>query len=482
MSGFLSEKVGRLKITQKQWEDYLASLDDDAQERAVASTVFHLDPTHGKPDEGHLDANVCMMIGKAHASELHKTGYWCGDDVYIQLNHAITIFEILHPNCKGLFLFDNSTGHSKMAVNALLAQNMNLNPGGKYVSKQRETTYDSDGAPVVQSFVFKAGDALLFKAEGVHVVPLDPHGDIRFPSGMKVKVQRSSSKVDATVVSRQEDGTYTVRVEAPGAAALEELAGVVVSSITVSAETFEPGPIDARLIGQSKGIKQILLERGLITASTKLNATCGAVEKNARKAAKAEKGIAKGESVDVPLHAGCDEEGEACCLTYLISEQPDFKGQQNAIHELILSRGHLCIFLPKFHPELNFIERYWSRVKWYARKNSDGTVKGMKATADMALGEEACDLALIRRYARTSWRWVGAYDKGLDGVLACWAVRKSKCHRCVTDAVDREVNLLVIEKEKAARERAGVEAPPLVLAGVADMGAVGALGDDDGDD
>ena len=106
----------------------------------------------------------------------------------------------------------------------------------------------------------------------------------------------------------------------------------------------------------------------------------------------------------------------------------------------------------------------------------------MKATADMALGEEACDLALIRRYARTSWRWVDAYDKGLDGVLACWAVRKSKCHRCVTDAVDREVNLLVIEKEKAARERAGVEAPPLVLAGVADMAAVGALGDDDDDD
>ena len=31
--------------------------------------------------------------------------------------------------------------------------------------------------------------------------------------------------------------------------------------------------------------------------------------------------------------------------------------------------------------------------------------------------------------------------------MACWAVRKSKCHRCVTDAVDREVNLLVIEKD-----------------------------------
>ena len=48
----------------------------------------------------------------------------------------------------------------------------------------------------------------------------------------------------------------------------------------------------------------------------------------------------------------------------LLSEKADFKEQQNAIQELVLSRGHFCIFLPKFHPELNFIERYWSRVKW----------------------------------------------------------------------------------------------------------------------
>ena len=53
----------------------------------------------------------------------------------------------------------------------------------------------------------------------------------------------------------------------------------------------------------------------------------------------------------------------------------------------------------------------------------------------------------------------------------------------MTDAVDREVNLLVEEKQKVASARAGVdvEAPPLVLAGVADMAAVGALGDDDDD-
>jgi hypothetical protein len=111
--------------------------DDEARARATASTVFLCDAAHGNTTEGHLDANVCMFIGKAHGSDLHPTGYWCGNDVYTQLNHAITVFEILHPGCKGLFLFDSSTGHSKMAEDALLAQNMNSGPGGKHVSKQR---------------------------------------------------------------------------------------------------------------------------------------------------------------------------------------------------------------------------------------------------------------------------------------------------------------------------------------------------------
>ena len=69
-------------------------------------------------------------------------------------------------------------------------------------------------------------------------------------------------------------------------------------------------------------------------------------------------------------------------------------------------------------------------------------------------------------------------------MLACWAVRKSKCHRFVTDAVDREVDRMAEEQKEgeAARTATGpVEAPPLVVRGVADMAAVGALGDDDDD-
>ena len=95
------------------------------------------------------------------------------------------------------------------------------------------------------------------------------------------------------------------------------------------------------------------------------------------------------------------------------------------------------------------------------------------------MSSETCDLALMRRYSRTAWRWVDAYHRGLDGVLANYAVRKSKSHRCVTGKVDREVNQLAVERkeEAAARAAAADHSPPPVLAALADMTTAGALYD-----
>jgi hypothetical protein len=124
-----------------------------------------------------------------------------------------------------------------------------------------------------------------------------------------------------------------------------------------------------------------------------------------------------------------------------------------------------------------------SRVKWYARQFSDSTIKGLKAQADVAMtmSSETCDLALMRRYYRTAWRWVDAYHHGLDGALASYAVRKLKSHRCVTEKVDREVNQLAVERkeEAAARAAAADHSPPPLLAALADMTTVGALYDNE---
>jgi len=85
--------------------------------------------------------------------------------------------------------------------------------------------------------------------------------------------------------------------------------------------------------GRSKGIKQVLIEQGLwkknMIGECKL-----CKDKN-----------------DDPLHVDC-------CERRIMSLQSDFLAQKSALVETIENADHICIFFPKFHCELNFIERY----------------------------------------------------------------------------------------------------------------------------
>lgn len=42
-----------------------------------------------------------------------------------------------------------------------------------------------------------------------------------------------------------------------------------------------------------------------------------------------------------------------CCCRRMLDSQPDFQAQECRLAELIRKYGHLVLFLPKFHPELN---------------------------------------------------------------------------------------------------------------------------------
>ena len=53
-------------------------------------------------------------------------------------------------------------------------------------------------------------------------------------------------------------------------------------------------------------------------------------------------------------HKGRDEKGRPCCCVWGLKQHEDFASQKNAVEEMILAAGHKVIFLPKFHPELNF--------------------------------------------------------------------------------------------------------------------------------
>ena len=60
-----------------------------------------------------------------------------------QIHDAIDIFEYLHPDKVGVWVFDCSSAHEGLAADALNVNNMNVNPGGKQ-KHLRSTTIPLD--------------------------------------------------------------------------------------------------------------------------------------------------------------------------------------------------------------------------------------------------------------------------------------------------------------------------------------------------
>ena len=81
------------------------------------------------------------------------------------------------------------------------------------------------------------------------------------------------------------------------------------------------------LSGQQKGLQAVLEERGFDVSH--LKAKCAPV---------------------------CPFESQNCCMARLLSQQEDFMNQESMLETFIRGAGHECLFLPKFHCELNPIE------------------------------------------------------------------------------------------------------------------------------
>lgn len=122
-----------------------------------------------------------------------------------------------------------------------------------------------------------------------------------------------------------------------------------------------------------------------------------------------------------------------CCLTRILSEEEDFKSERSALETLHEKYGAQCLFLPKFHCELNPIEMVWGHAKRYCRKHCDYSFPHLKDRVPEAL--DAIPIATIRRFIRLSDRFVNIYQKGLTGRFANFAARKYTSHRRVPDTV-----------------------------------------------
>gem|GEM_PF-6246292 len=136
------------------------------------------------------------------------------------------------------------------------------------------------------------------------------------------------------------------------------------------------------------------------------------------------------------------------CPKCSLSKQNDFKSQKSGLEEIYINhnathnKNHHLKFLPKFHPELNMIERVWSRMKWYLRKHADGTLEKLKVLMKRGLSEDNLPLRLIRKYCRLLTAYYIAYNEDKDIIEADAWIRKHRSHRGHSGLMDNRLEQL----------------------------------------
>ena len=64
----------------------------------------------------------------------------------------------------------------------------------------------------------------------------------------------------------------------------------------------------------------------------------------------------------------CPPDRTDCCIRRTLYSQSDFRSVTSLLEKHCGERDFEVLFLPKFHPELNFIEQCWGRAKWEYRQ------------------------------------------------------------------------------------------------------------------
>ena len=120
---------------------------------------------------------------------------------------------------------------------------------------------------------------------------------------------------------------------------------------------------------------------------------------------------------------GVDTKGmNAIKMREELGQHPDFSNPKTILEELIEERGHMCIFLPKFHCELNAIERCWCHAKKYTIQYANGSIIRLRKIVPESL--QTCTPDVICKYFKTCRDYMranrGGYDcTNVDSAVKC---------------------------------------------------------------
>lgn len=119
-----------------------------------------------------------------------------------------------------------------------------------------------------------------------------------------------------------------------------------------------------------------------------------------------------------------------------IATHPDFANEKTKLQHLINERGHAFQFIPKYHCELNPIERCWSQSKRYTRAYCNYNITGLRR--NIPRGLDSVSVENIQNYFRRVRDYMCGYLLGhqagieLEKLVKTYS-KQHKSHRRVAE-------------------------------------------------
>ena len=94
----------------------------------------------------------------------------------------------------------------------------------------------------------------------------------------------------------------------------------------------------------------------------------------------------------------------------ILEKLPNFANEKNNLEYFLHGCGHACLFIPKYHCELNPIERCWSQAKRYTRAYCNYNINGLRRNVVPAL--DSISVENIQNYFRRARNYMYGYLLG----------------------------------------------------------------------
>ena len=94
----------------------------------------------------------------------------------------------------------------------------------------------------------------------------------------------------------------------------------------------------------------------------------------------------------------------------ILAQHDDFKNEKSRVEHFLDAKGHTVLFLPKFHPELNPIERVWAQSKRYTKAYCKYNLPSLRKNIPLALDSVSVDN--IENYHRKVRHYMFSYLEG----------------------------------------------------------------------